>query len=158
MTVLFQIEGVLLGESDRPNPSGMALYRDIVEQRRVVLLTSRSDLAANHLMRSNGIAGYADILDKSLALTDQPDIYRRQVEVARSQGRVSLLVTADPGLGAWALDEGLEVLVSLSPVFTRPEFRPDHQRERTPWGELAEAVERRNLDRASAQRLSIGEE
>ena len=56
--------------------------------------------------------------------------------MARAKGAVHLYVDADPAMVAEALRLGIPTLLSSSPSYARPEFRPDAPKGVRRWDDL----------------------
>lgn len=134
-TALVALEGVLKTETGDPIPEGVMLYRILAENYRVIITSDLGIRETDHWLRSNLIVGYGDIYDARYFFEGQ-DLRERQISIAKSQGRVDLFVDVDADRCAYALSQGIPVMMFASPRFVRT------SRQVRPWEDLSKEVER----------------
>lgn len=139
MTILVALDGVIRSEANTPIREGRILYDALVKDGRVVLLCNDEKELAEHWLTQYGVRGYAGILTPSVTLTDNDPIRPRQIAVARSMGRVDMVVDADPAVISHCIDIEVPSLLFMHPKTTRPAWRPE---ERRTWGDIEAALER----------------
>lgn len=137
-TAFISVEGVLCTEVGDPIPDGIKLFRVLAQNYRIVLGSDQDPDKTEHWLKTNLIVGYADIYDDRLAFEGQ-DLRMRQLDIARSQGRVELFVDPDVDRCAYALANNVPTLLFAVPKFVRT------KRPVRPWSELKEEVERQRL-------------
>ncbi len=134
-TALVALEGVLKTETGDPIPEGVMLFRILAEHFRVIITSDLGIRETDHWLRSNLIVGYGDIYDARYFFEGQ-DLRERQISIAKSQGRVDLFVDVDADRCAYALSQGIPVMMFASPRFVRT------SRQVRPWEDLSKEVER----------------
>lgn len=148
MTILIALDGVLRSDANTPIREGRMLYDALSADLRVVIMANEEKERAEHWLVQYGVKGYAGLLTPSVLLTDEDPIRPRQIAVARSLGRVDLVVDADPDTVKHCLDIEVPALLFAHPKTSRPEWRPDGQR-RT-WGEITATLERQREKEAAS--------
>ncbi len=141
MAILVFLDGVLRNDKSAPIPNGMALYKSLKEQHRVLVLCEDVD-KDDHWLRQQRINNFDDLIDykKVPSIGDNPKL--RQVEWVRSQGPVEYVITSDPELVTQLLEIGMTTLVFLQPLYIREEFRPDSRKGVKAWSEIVEEIEK----------------
>lgn len=129
---------------------GVNLFTALKKVYRVVLLTHEHDEEkAEQWLRTQGIHGHVSLWGP-LGIDDaQRRVRLEQLMELRSRGMaLALYVDESPSAVAGAMEMGITGLVFASPVYARPEFRPDAQTTLRPWDEISAAVGRQNELRA----------
>lgn len=67
--------------------------------------------------------------------------YVEVIETIRSNFSVDLVVDTDPDVVRYCYSVGIPAMLLLDPLFTRPEFRPDHPSGVKSWDSLVEEIE-----------------
>lgn len=137
-TALISLEGVLCTEVGDPIPDGIKLYRVLAQNYRMTIGSDQSPELTEHWLKSNLIVGYAQIYDDRCAFEGK-DLRMRQLDIARSQGRVELFIDPDVDRCAYALANNVPTLLFSAPKFVRT------TRQVRPWKELSAEVERQRL-------------
>lgn len=137
-TAIVALEGVLKTETGDPIPEGIKLYRIMAEHYRVVISSTMDFEKTDHWLRSNLIIGYSDIYDTRYFFEGQ-DLLQRHIDVAKSKGKVSLVVSADGDLCAYALANGIASLMFANPRFVKT------KKDIRAWDEVSQEVERQRL-------------
>lgn len=137
-TAIVSLEGVLKTETGDPIPEGIKLYRILAEHYRIVISSDMDFEKTDHWLRSNLIIGYADIYDSRYFFEGQK-LEERHIDVAKSKGKVSLVITSDGELAAYALANGIASVLFSNPKFikTKKDFKA--------WEQVSEEVERQRL-------------
>jgi len=157
MNVVLNINGVLRDSSGVLKTDGLILYKMIKATCRVVLLTDMSLEMAQAWLAMNHISDYDDIVGPVYGLEDY-DLIIRQIELARSQGEITYLVDADPSVVTEALRQGICSLLFVSPIYSRPEFRPDAKKGfRRGWSQITEEKNKQLALKAADNRLRRNE-
>ena len=149
MTVLVSYEDVLF--SLRRNAAiteGENFLRTLLIGKRVVLLTELDRARVEHHMMVSGITTYADIVDRSVEIPDQPLRYR-QIEIERAKGAVEMVVTPDPAVAEWVVQHGMLALFFAHPSYAEPMRRPESRNKA--WDDLVKAVEDRAIERSKKE-------
>lgn len=135
MSILVSIEGVLRTETGDPIHAGIKLFRTMALSYRVVFATDGSKEEAEHWLRANLIAGYADIYDNRMAYEGQ-DLRLRHLAVLKGQGPVELFIDCDADRCAKAYAGGTLTLLFAAPKFIRT------KRTVKPWEEMKTELQR----------------
>ena len=104
MTILVALDGVMRSDANTPIREGRILYDALVADGRVVLMCDQDKEKAEYWLAQYGIKGYAGLLTPSVTLTDDDPIRERQISVARSLGRVDMVIDSDPAVVEHCLD------------------------------------------------------
>jgi hypothetical protein len=142
MTILVFYEGVLqVPAKDQPIIDGFRLVQSLADRNRIVLATAGSRERVEHQLRTERLSDYvADVIDSTVNLPPL-DLWKRQIEVARSQWSVSWILTGDPKIAEYAVEHGIVCLFFAHPGFSAPPMRPE-QGSRS-WDELTAELDRR---------------
>lgn len=143
MSILIALEGVLRTESGDPIPEGIKLYRALAPHYRMVICSDLSRLATEHWLKTNFIVDYSDVYDSSYAY-EGLDLRERQLEYARTQGVVEMLIDGDADRCAHAVSVGVHSLFFAAPKFVR------RNREVRKWDDIIEVI--------TKQREAVAEE
>lgn len=135
MTILVALEGVLKTEQGDPIPEGLKLYRSLLPNYRIVIVSDSDMLVTEYWLKTNFVTGYADILDKSHAYPGM-SLRERQITHERLQGKVEFLIEADADVCAMALKMGVPSLYFATPKFVRT------RREVKRWELLTDELQR----------------
>lgn len=137
-TAIIALEGVLKTETGDPIPEGIKLYRILAEHYRVVIASDMDFEHTEHWLKTNLIIGYSDIYDTRYFFEGQ-DLRQRQIDIAKSKGKVSIVIDPDADRCAYALSCGIAAVMFASPRFVRT------SRPVKPWKDLTEEVEKQRL-------------
>jgi hypothetical protein len=148
MTILIALDGVLRSGTRTPIREGRILYDALSSDGRLIIMADETIEKAEHWLIQYGVKGYSGLLTPSVLLTDEDPIRPRQIAVARSLGRVDLVVDCDPETIKHCYDIEVPSLLFAHPVATKPDFRPDAPR-RT-WGEIETSLEKQRAREASS--------
>lgn len=135
MTILVALEGVLKTEQGDPIPEGLKLYRSLVPNYRVVIVSDADMTHTEYWLKTNFVVGYADILDKT---HEYPGMHlrERQLKHEMIKGKVEYIIEADADVCALALSLGIPSLYFATPKFVRT------RREVKRWDLLTEELQR----------------
>lgn len=124
MTYLVQYEGVLYTGST-PILQGFQLVQSLAMANRIVIMTSGSRARIEHQLRTERLQDQiADVIDETAHLPPLP-LWRRQIEHARNQFPVAYIVTSDPAIAEFAVENGMVGLFFSHPGYSRPAQRPE---------------------------------
>jgi hypothetical protein len=123
---------------------GEQLLRTFIISHRVVVISEFDRARVEHHLAVSGINQVADIVDSSVAIPDQP-LRHRQIEIERAKGAVFYVVTPDPSVAEWVIQQGIPALFFAHPSFSEPHRRPEGGQK--PWDDLVRAVEDRAIKR-----------
>lgn len=141
-TVAIVIDGVLRHEvGHRPIAEGLMLYRVLAPVYNVVLLGDQDDpgYAADveQFTRVENLTEHSRTLYGDTSSIDLGPRRIRQVLKLRNRGlAVDFVVEPDPMISARLFEYGFNVMHWMHAQYTRPQWRPDHKHEVTPWAEL----------------------
>lgn len=148
MTILFALNGVLRSDANTPIREGRILYDALVKDGRVVFMCDEEKEKVEYWLTQYGIKGYAGLLTPSVTLTDEDPIRARQISVARSLGRVDMVIDADPDTVKHCLEVEVPAMLFTHPKTSLPEWRPDS--ERRTWGEITAMLEKQREKEAAS--------
>lgn len=143
MTTLIEFEGILQSTGNNtPILPGRFLLEALRTLGRVVVLTTQSEEYVTQWLWQNKLV--VDDLITPAALIDPADNPRiRQIQTARTRGLVELVVTTEPAVITWCLNQGVPSLLFAHPEHLIPTSRPGHQASRRSWDEIQEELIRR---------------
>lgn len=139
MTYLVALNGILKSENNTPIPEGRFLFEALRAQGRTVILLDEPRKDGEYWLRQQGILGIDDILDNSLQLNDGESLRVRQVNVARSLGRVHAVVDSNPEVIAKVFSMGVTGILFAKPESMLPSYRPDGKKS---WKDIEAAIEK----------------
>lgn len=134
-TAIVALEGVLKTETGNPIPEGIKLFRILVEHYRVVISSDLDGATTEHWLRSNMIVGYSEVYD-SKDFYEGQNLRQRHIDLALTNGKISLFLDPDADNCAYALSKGILTMLIASPKFVRV------SRDVRPWEDLTTEVER----------------
>jgi hypothetical protein len=143
MSIIFALEGVLRTETGDPIPEGIKLYRSLAPNYRIVIASDISKLATEHWLKTNFIVDYADVLDSSYSYEGM-DLRERQLEYARTQGVIEMMIDGDADRCAHAVSVGVHALFFTAPKYVR------RKREVRKWDDITDVL--------AKQREAVAEE
>lgn len=125
MTFLVFYEGVLVNSNEQPIMQGFQLIQSLAVGNRIVLATRGPRARVEHQLRTERLQDQiADVIDSSVDLPPLA-LWKRQIEVARTQFPVSVILTAHPEIAEHAVEHGVVSLFFAHPGFSRPAQRPE---------------------------------
>lgn len=156
--VVMAIEGVLVESQDLktglPSQSGHMLYNTLVQSYSVVLVTHHDAELVDTWLRKEGIKGFATVFNYSASSTAMSLSSWKAYQVRhllQSGSAVAWFIDTDPSAIAEVYVEGVPTMMLSHPYFTRPEFRPDADRQVRPWNDLVTTIETEQLLRVSKE-------
>ena len=153
MQILVDVNGVLKGNNDEPISTGIIMVGTLSVYNSLTFMTSQTEPWMIQWLNANKVVDYDRIIDASVGLEGEK-LGERQVNFARSRGPIDLFITNDPGMWAYAFDQGIPSAMFGVPSYTRPEFRPDAPKKLRAWNQIEEAVIKQNALRTEDARLS----
>lgn len=153
--VVLSVEGILKDHRGTPIDGGIMLFESLKKGFSVVLVSSETNLdKVNQWLQIAGVKG-AHYLLVAKPEDSEEDEKRWLAQMKRAEATLTdirFVVVADPGVAAVLTDHSFPVLLSVRPEYLRPEFRPDHKHEVTPWDTLVANVDRQRTMRAADSR------
>ncbi len=138
MAFLMFVEGVLRTPKGGPIYQGLALYKLLNENNKVILLCdnkTKDDI----WLRQHKINKLDDLIGTDIpGITDFPSW--RQVEYVRAQGPVEMVICSDPVLGKRLLEAGITTLMFLQPSYITEGFRPDSKVGVKSWSAIVDEI------------------
>ena len=139
-SALISLEGVLKNDRDAPVGEGRMLLETLkLAHVRMTMLTSGRMDRAVHWLKVNQV-DVDDVIANDVLVDPDEDLRRRQIQVARARGQVSMVIDSDPEIIAWALGEGLVGLLFVHPTVILPKDRPVGVRR--PWRAIQDELDR----------------
>lgn len=136
MNIVLCLDGVLRDATGGLVLDGIPVYRAMKQIGRVVLITDMDRPTAEAWCAINGLSDYDDLLGVEVLLDPDETLRHRQIARARALGQVHLYVDGDPSAVAEALRLGIPTLLSSTPSYARPEFRPDAPKGVRRWDDI----------------------
>jgi hypothetical protein len=152
MQILVDVNGVLRGPNDEPISTGILMVGTLSVYNTLIFMSDLSTAEIQQWLDVNKIVEYDKLIDKSAHLEGE-ELAHRQIQLARSRGRVDLFITNNPKLWAFALDQGIPSAMFGVPSYTRAEFRPDAPKRMRSWDEIETAVKKQNELRTNDARV-----
>lgn len=139
MAILMFVDGVLRSQTGSPIYQGLAIYRLLTEDNRVLLICE--DKKKDDVwLRSHKINKIDDLIGRDIpAITDEFPEWR-QVEYCRGQGSIDFVVTSNPVLAKKLLEVGITTMVFMQPTYITEGFRPDSKEGRKTWDDIVEEI------------------
>ena len=153
MNTVLSLDSVLRSDTGELILNGIPVYRAFKAIGRVTLLTGLDRRTADAWCMTNNVMDYDDMIDASVLLDPDEPLRHRQLDVARTRGRVDLYVDADPAYVAEGMRRGLTSLLFNDPSYARPEFRPDAPKAVRRWDEIVAERTRQQAMIAADSRL-----
>jgi hypothetical protein len=158
MNFVFSLEGVLRGDTGELIPDGLILYRSLAMVGRTVVITEMDEQLAKVWLMMHNLSKYDLLIDNSVLIDPDESLKRRQLAIARSRGTVSMYVDADPSMAAEALRQGIPTLLFSTPLYARPEYRPDAPKGIRKWDDIVAEKNRQQALKAVDDRLHKSDE
>lgn len=160
---IVQIEGVLAKvnfelKAARPTLDGMNIWTMVKRVYKTAIVTATDDREnAAAWLKRNGFTGY-DLLDAAnYTIQSRPDalfLADDMISAYRAQGwEIGPYITSNPVVAARALKLGATAWLIASPLYMRPEHRPDAERGPRAWEALVDEVEQQQIMKAEDKRL-----
>lgn len=166
-SVFIALEGVLGGPPDaggtfasrQPSSDALLLFHGLREHYRTIIsCNEENEDLVRHWLKLQGLPQerFSMLLCRKRIDMDLDDD-EIQIEHIRQVRRLgwmpSLVITATQSVAAWALSEGMTVMLFVAPTYQRAEFRPDFDRRARPWGDIEDEVTRqRELARTDTRK------
>lgn len=141
MNVVVFIDGVMRGGFGQPLKGGIALYKALTAEHRVLLIGHDVEKDKRWL-GEEGIADYAHLLALDPLDVEEKCAWRT-LGALRIRGRIDAVYLADFALVREVFSLGYDLYLYISPAFTRPSWRPDARKAQgpTPWEAFTEEVQ-----------------
>ena len=152
MQILVDINGVLRGSNEEPISTGVIMVGTLSVYNQLIFMSDLTSAELKQWLDVNKIVDY-DLLIDSSAYLEGEELAHRQIQLARSRGKVDLFITNNPTLWAYAFDQGIPSVMFGVPSYTRPEFRPDAPSRKRAWTDIEEAVKKQNTLRTNDARI-----
>lgn len=153
MHILVELDGVLRSRTHEPIATGIMMVGALSAYNQISLMTDAATAEVTQWLDINKVVDFDNVFDASLSLAGD-ELAHRQINFARSRGKVDLFITNSPELWAYAFDLGIPSVMFGVPSYTRPEFRPDAPRKVRAWNEIEQAIEKQNAMRTQDARLT----
>jgi hypothetical protein len=138
VTMVFFLDGVFRNTLNSPIYEGIALYKALKEDNKIVILCDKKD-EGERWLRENNIIKFDDIITAEFPGGSNKKL--RQVEYVRSQGPITFVVTDDTELAKDLLEQGIFTILFLHPRYLRPEFRPDGRQGIRSWKSIEDELD-----------------
>jgi hypothetical protein len=136
------LDGVLRNGKKVPIRESMAFYRSTKENIKIILAAD-SKSEGDQWLRTHNLKQFDDIVGDEVPMV-APTLQISQAEYIRSQGqgKLSMVITADPELAKELLERGFTVMLFLNPLYADPASRPDSSEGRRKWEDITSAIDR----------------
>lgn len=149
------LEGVLVEGTDLkaspPTKTGRGIHEAFKSQYQILLLsTDPSHELARAWLKREYISGFGTVFCRPENTILSPVDWKvSKIREMQAEGwPVMLFVDADPTAIRAALLEGVPTALITTPRYSRPEWRPDSERNIKPWDSLVDTIEEENLLKA----------
>jgi hypothetical protein len=134
--------------------SGILLYNALEPHASLAIITDMdTEEKATYWLAQNGLTKHSYLV---LPKTEDPldPGERRVIQIRRlkESSSVDFLIDPDPSVAQAVMASGTPVMLSLHPIYARPEFRPDFKSVAKPWDSLTQELIRQQDLRASDTR------
>ena len=153
--IAMTLDGVLRSVTNKgPLRSGLLLYRALEAHASLAIIADTdTEESAKYWLATNGLDLHAYLV---LPKTEDPldDGERRVIQINRlkESSSVDFLIDPDPTVAQAVMASGTPVMLSLHPVYARPEFLPDYRAVAKPWDVLTKELVRQQDLRAKDTR------
>ncbi len=123
---------------------GLMLYRALEQQASLaVIADGDTEAAATYWLTQNGLSMHNYLVLAHPADPLDPGERRvAQITRLKESSSVDLLIDPDPSVAQAVMASGTPVLLSLHPIYARPEFRPDYKSIAKPWDTMTQDIDR----------------
>lgn len=124
--------------------TGLMLYRALEEHASLAVIADEdTEASANYWLTQNGLTKHSYLVLAHPADPLDPGGRRvAQITRLKESSSVDLLIDPDPAVAQAVMASGTPVLLSLHPIYARPEFRPDYKSVATPWDTMTKDIDR----------------
>ena len=143
--VAITLDGVLRSTtSGGPLRIGLMLYRALEEHAALAVIADQdTEERATYWLSNNGLDKHSYlILAKDSDPLDPGERRVSQITRLKEASSVDLLIDPDPEVVRAVMASGTPVMLSLHPIYARPEFRPDYRSVAKPWDALTREISR----------------
>lgn len=151
-TIVVTVEGVLRKLTDNSRITMAVdflnrLTREGTGDINIIYLTSKPAADTEAWLDEQGLA-------RDLVLGVREDRVDQLRKIRHEWGYpVSMVIEPDPSVAVDLMAEGYTTLLWLSPAYSNPEWRPDHEFAIKPWGEITRHASESARQRAADVRL-----
>jgi len=153
--IAITLDGVLRSTTNGGSlRSGLLLYRALESHAALaVIADGDTEEKATYWLHQNGLDKHSYLVVAKR--TDPLDPGERrvlQITRLKEASSVDFLIDPDPTVAQAVMASGTPVMLSLHPIYARPEFRPDYKSVAKPWDTLTKDIERQQELRSSDPR------
>jgi len=122
--------------------SGILLYKALESFAALAIIADGdTEEKATYWLHQNGLDKHSYLVVAKTADPLDPG-ERRVVQITRlkESSSVDFLIDPDPTVAQAVMASGTPVMLSLHPIYARPEFRPDYKSVAKPWDTLVKDI------------------
>lgn len=156
--VAIVVDGILKHPGDVSSIiPGIMLYKSLVKDHRVSLIfDSGAKEKIQYWLIMNSLTDHTrEVYWEDYDSHDTAERRMAQISRLRKDGPLSLVYESDAEAAAALFKDGVPSMLFLHPSYTHPDFRPDSNRELTPWNVLVQEQVRQREARATDTRLDL---
>ena len=145
--VAITLDGVLRSTTNGGSlRTGLMLYRALEEQAALAVIADavgETEVSATYWLSLNGLTKHSYlVLSHPSDPLDPGERRVMQITRLKESSSVDLLIDPDPVVAQAVMASGTPVLLSLHPIYARPEFRPDYKSVAKPWDTMTQDIDR----------------
>jgi hypothetical protein len=143
--VAITLDGVLRSTTNGGSlRTGLMLYRALEQQASLAVIADwDTEEAATYWLTQNGLTKHSYLVLFRASDPEDPGERRvAQITRLKESSSVDLLIDPDPAVAQAVMASGTPVLLSLHPIYARPEFRPDFKSVAKPWDTMTQDIDR----------------
>jgi hypothetical protein len=141
--IAITLDGVLRSTTNGGSlRSGLLLYQALESYAALAIIADGdTEEKASYWLHQNGLDKHAYlVVSKTTDPLDPGE--RRVIQITRlkESSSVDFLIDPDPTVAQAVMASGTPVMLSLHPIYARPEFRPDYKSVAKPWDTLVKDI------------------
>jgi hypothetical protein len=141
--IAITLDGVLRSTTNGGSlRSGILLYKALESFAALAIIADGdTEEKATYWLHQNGLDKHSYLVVAKTADPLDPG-ERRVIQITRLKeaSSVDFLIDPDPTVAQAVMASGTPVMLSLHPIYARPEFRPDYKSVAKPWDTLVKDI------------------
>ena len=141
--IAITLDGVLRSTTNGGSlRSGILLYKALESFAALAIIADGdTEEKATYWLHQNGLDKHSYLVVAKTADPLDPG-ERRVIQITRlkESSSVDFLIDPDPTVAQAVMASGTPVMLSLHPIYARPEFRPDYKSVAKPWDTLVKDI------------------
>jgi len=141
--IAITLDGVLRSTTNGGSlRSGILLYKALESYAALAIIADGdTEEKATYWLHQNGLDKHSYLVVARTADPLDPG-ERRVIQITRlkESSSVDFLIDPDPTVAQAVMASGTPVMLSLHPIYARPEFRPDYKSVAKPWDTMVKDI------------------